>query len=114
MSAFLVVVLRVIGLIWAIGAVFIMRNAREAGDSDAARWAFAGGVLTFVAGIFLLAGSRWAAVPAVLVAAQQILFYLRQRRTLPPGSVPARPVHLQVAVVVAAATLLAVWKGLLI
>lgn len=114
MDAALVAILRVIGLIWAVGAVFIMRNARATGDSDAARWVFAGGALTFVAGLFLLIGSRWAAVPAALLALQQIAFHLRQRRALPPGTVPARPLHLQVAVVVGAAILLAAWRGLLV
>jgi len=114
MTAVLVAVLRVVGLIWAIGAVFIMRNARAAGDSDALRWVFAGGALTFVAGIFLMVGSRWAAVPAVLLAVHQAVFHIRQTRALPPGAEPPSPVHVRIAVVVAAATLLAVWKGLLI
>ncbi|MCH8952641.1 MAG: hypothetical protein IID49_11030, partial [Proteobacteria bacterium] len=82
MTAIIVVILRLVGLVWAIGAVFIIKNARASGGSDAARWVFVGGVLTFVAGIMLAAGSRWAAIPAVLVAIQQGVFHWRQTRAL--------------------------------
>ena len=85
MTAIIVVILRLVGLVWAIGAVFIIKNARASGGSDAARWVFVGGVLTFVAGIMLAAGSRWAAIPAVLVAIQQGVFHWRQTRALRPA-----------------------------
>jgi hypothetical protein len=113
MIAFLAVVLRVVGLIWAIGAVLIMRNARALGDSDAARWVFAGGVLTFVAGLMLVAGSRWAAIPAVLVAIQQGIFHWRQIRALPPGAPRPNPIQVRIAVIVALATLVLAAEGAL-
>jgi len=37
MTAIIVVILRVVGLIWAIGAVFIMKNARASGGSASKR-----------------------------------------------------------------------------
>ncbi len=113
MTAILVVILRVVGLIWAIGAVFIMRNARASGGSDAARWVFVGGVLTFAAGILLAAGSRWAAIPAVLVAIQQGVFHWRQTKALAPGAEQPNPGQVRIAVLVAAATLILVAKGAL-
>ena len=113
MTAIIVVILRLVGLIWAIGAVFIMKNARAADDSDAARWMFAGGVLTFAAGVMLAAGSRWAAIPAVLVAIQQAVFHWRQTRALAPGAPRPTPHQVQIAVLVATATLILVSKGAL-
>jgi hypothetical protein len=113
MTAVVVVILRVVGLIWAIGAVFIVNNARAAGRSDAARWVLVGGVLTFVAGIMLAAGSRWAAIPAVLLAVQQGAFHWRQTRALEPGAPRPDPTQVRVAVVVAVATLILVAKGAL-
>ena len=117
MTAIVVVILRVVGLIWAIGAVFIINNARAAGGvkggSDAARWVLVGGVLTFAAGIMLAAGSRWAAIPAVLVALQQGVFRWRQTRALAPGAPRPNPTQVWVAVVVAVATLILVAKGAL-
>ncbi|MFQ5566491.1 MAG: hypothetical protein ACE5EU_09030 [Paracoccaceae bacterium] len=113
MTAIIVTILRVVGVIWAIGAVFIMNNARASGWSDAARWVFVGGVLTFVAGIMLAAGSRWAAIPAVLVAIQQGVFHWRQTRDLPPGAPRPAPHQVRIAVLVATATLILVAKGAL-
>ena len=113
MTAVVVTVLRVIGLIWAIGAVFIMRNARASGDSEAARWLFAGGVLTFAAGVFLIAASRWAAIPAVLLVLQQGLFHWRFVRTLPPGVPRPGPSQVIVAWLVAAVVLLLISQGAL-
>ena len=113
MTAIVVVILRLVGLIWAIGAVFIMKNARASGGSDAARWVFVGGVLTFAAGILLAAGSRWAAIPAVLVAIQQGGFHWRQTRNLTPGAPRPTPHQVRIAVLVAAATLILVSKGAL-
>jgi hypothetical protein len=113
MTAIVVVILRLVGLIWAIGAVFIMKNARAAGGTDAARWLFVGGALTFVAGIMLAAGSRWAAIPTVLVAIQQGVFHWRQTRALAPGAPRPNPTQVQVAVVVAVATVILVMKGAL-
>ena len=103
MTAIIVVILRVVGLIWAIGAVFIMKNARASGGSDAARWVFVGGVLTFAA-------SR---MPAVLVAIQQGVFHWRQTRALAPGAPRPAPHQVRIAVLVAAATLILVSKGAL-
>jgi hypothetical protein len=113
MITFFTVLLRVVGLIWAIGAVLIMRNARALGDTDGARWVFTGGVLTFAAGILLAAGSRWALIPAVLVAIQQGVFHWRQVRALPPGAPRPNPNQVRIAVVVAVATLVLVAKGAL-
>ena len=113
MTAIIVVILRLVGLVWAIGAVFIIKNARASGGSDAARWVFVGGVLTFVAGIMLAAGSRWAAIPAVLVAIQQGVFHWRQTRALAPGAPRHTPHQVQIAVLVATATLILVAKGAL-
>ncbi len=117
-SAVILMALRLYGLISAIGGVLILRNARETrraqGDTDALRWILTGGALTFVTGIFLASGSRWAAVPAVLPAAQQVALHARQDRILPPGAAPRGPVHMRIALVVAAATLVAVRKGLLV
>ena len=111
MTEVLVIILRVIGLIWAIGAVSIMHNALVLGGSDAARWVFVGGVLTFVAGVMLAAGSQWAAIPAVLVALQQWVFHRRQILALPPGAPRPSPNQVRVAVLVATATLILVAKG---
>jgi hypothetical protein len=108
MLTFFTVALRVVGLIWAIGAVLIMRNARELGDTDGARWVFAGGVLTFAAGLMLAAGSRW-----VLVAIQQGVFHGRQIRVLPPGAPRPSANQVRIAVIVAMATLVLVAKGAL-
>ncbi len=113
MTAIVVVILRVVGLVWAIGAVFIMNNARASGGSDAARWVFVGGVLTFAAGTMLAAGSRWAAIPAVLVAIQQGVFHWRQIKALAPGAPRPTPHQVRIAVLVAAATLILVYKGAL-
>jgi len=113
MTAIIVVILRLVGLVWAIGAVFIMKNARAHRTAEAARWVFVGGALTFVAGIMLAAGSRWAALPAVLVAIQQGVFHWRQTRAPAPGAPRPSPTQVQVAVVVAVATLILVAKGAL-
>lgn len=113
MTVAVLVILRVVGLIWAIGAVFIMKNARAAGDSDAARWIFVGGALTFAAGLLLVAASRWAAIPAVLLVIQQGLFRWYFVRMLPPG-VPRPPVtQLAVAILVAVTALILISKGAL-
>jgi hypothetical protein len=113
MTAIVLAILRVVGLIWAIGAVFIMKNARAAGDSEAARWVFVGGALTFVAGLLLMVASRWAAIPAVLLVIQQGLFHWYQVRGLPP-EVPRPPAtQVVVAVLVAVATLILISKGAL-
>ena len=114
LTATLVAVLRVLGLIWAIGGVIIMRNARAAGDTDALRWVFLGGALTFGAGLFLAAGSRWAAIPAVLLVAHQAWFHWRQVRDLPPGAPRPRPTHAVIALLVTAAILILVSKGALV
>jgi len=117
MTAIVVLILRLVGLVWAIGAVFIINNARAArgvdGGSDAARWVLVGGVLTFAAGIMLAAGSRWAAIPAVLVALQQGAFHWRRIRALPPGAERPNPTQVRVALAVAVATLILVAKGAL-
>lgn len=109
----IVILLRLVGVIWAVGAVLIMKNARASGDSDAARWLFVGGALTFVAGLMLAAGSRFAAIPVVLVVIQQTAFHWRQTRALPPGAPRPTTVHIQIALVVAVATLIFVAKGAL-
>ncbi|HSF94616.1 MAG TPA: hypothetical protein VLA52_06270 [Thermohalobaculum sp.] len=114
MTAAIVVILRVIGLIWAIGSVFIMRNARAAGDSDAARWVFVGGVLTFAAGLLLAAASRWAVLPAVLLAVQQALFHWRQAKLMPPDAPRPNPAHVAIATMVALAAAILAAKGALI
>jgi len=113
LTAIVLVILRVLGLVWAIGAVFIMKNARAAGDSEAARWVFVGGALTFAAGLLLVAASRWAAIPAVLLALQQGVFHWRQVRTLPEGAPRPNPTQVVVAVLVSVATLILVSKGAL-
>ena len=113
MITFFAVAVRVVGLIWAIGAVLIMRNARELGDTDGARWVFAGGALLFFAGVMLVAGSLWALIPAVLVAIQQGVFHWRQIRALEPGAPRPNPNQVRIAVVVAMATLVLVAKGAL-
>ena len=114
MTAIVLVVLRVLGLIWAIGAVFIIKNARAAGGSEAGRWVLVGGLLTFVTGLLLLAASRWAAIPAVMLAIQQGAFHWRQARTLPPEIPRPNPSQVIVAVLVALATLILVSKGALL
>ncbi len=113
MTAIVTILLRIVGLIWAIGAVFIMKNARASGDSDAARWIFVGGVLTFCAGILLAAASRYAAIPAVLLVLQQGAFHWRQTKSLPLGAARPSTIHLQIALLVAAATVILVVKGAL-
>ncbi len=113
MTAVIAIALRIVGLIWAIGAVFIMKNARAAGDSDEARWVFVGGVLTFAAGILLAAASRYAAIPAVLLVGQQAAFHWRQTKALPPGAERPSTIHLQIALLVAVATVILVAKGVL-
>ena len=114
MTAIVVVILRVIGLIWAVGAVFIIKNARAAPDSDAARWVLAGGVLTFVTGLMLLVASRWAAIPALLLVVQQGLFHWRQVRRLPEGAPRPKPGQVVIAGLVAAAILILASTGALI
>jgi hypothetical protein len=113
MTAIILAILRVLGLIWAIGAVFIMKNARAAGDSEASRWVFVGGVLTFAAGLLLVVASKWAAIPAVLLAIQQGLFHWRQVRTLPPDVPRPNPSQVMIAMLVAVATVILVTKGAL-
>jgi Flp pilus assembly pilin Flp len=117
MTVVVLAILRIYGLIAAIGAVFIIRNAQESrrkdGDSDAARWLLVGGVLSFAAGTMLLVASRWAAVPAVLLALHQAAFHWRQIRALPPGSPRPAPVHAVIAALVAVATVILVAKGAL-
>lgn len=114
MTAIIVIFLRIVGLIWAIGAVFIMKNARDMDDRDAARWVFTGGVLTFVAGILLAAGSRWAITPVVLLAVQQAVFHWRQTRGLPPDAERPSPTQVRIAVLVAVATAVLVYQGALV
>ena len=114
MTGIAVTILRVLGLIWAIGAVFIMRNARATGDSDAARWVFFGGALTFGAGMLLIVASRWAVIPAVLLAVQQAAFHWHQAKTLPPGMPRPNPAHVIVAAVVAVAVVILALKGALV
>lgn len=113
MTAIIVIILRIVGVIWAVGAVLIMKNARASGDTDAARWVFVGGALTFVAGLMLAAGSRFAVIPAVLVVLQQAAFHWRQTRALPAEAPRPSTVHIQIALVVAVATLILVAKGAL-
>jgi len=117
MTAVILALMRVYGLISAIGAVFIIRNAWEArrahGDSDAVRWLLAGGVLAFAAGMLLVAASRWAAIPAALLALQQGAFYWRQTRGLAIGAPRPTPTHAVVAALVSLATLILASKGAL-
>ena len=113
MTTVIVILLRLVGVIWAVGAVLIMKNARASGDTDSARWVFVGGALTFVAGLMLAAGSRFAAIPAVLVVIQQAVFHWRQTRALPPGARQPSTLHIQIALVVAVATVILVAKGAL-
>ena len=113
MTAIIVIILRIIGLIWAIGAVLIMKNARASGDTDAARWVFVGGALTFAAGLLLAAGSRFAVIPALLVVIQQGIFHWRQTRDLPAGAPRPSTVHIQIALLVAVAILILTARGAL-
>jgi len=113
MTAVVLAVLRVVGLIWAIGAVFIMKNARAAGDSDPARWVFVGGALTFVAGLLLMVASRWAAIPVVALVIQQGLFHWFYVRTMPPDAPRPPATQIVVAFLVAVATLILISKGAL-
>jgi len=108
-----VAIIRVIGLIWAIGSVSIIRNARSANDEDARRWIIVGGVLTFVAGLLMLVASRWAVVPVLLLVAQQGVFHLRQAKRLPEGAARPNPAHVIIAAMVAAVVVLLALNGAL-
>lgn len=112
MSGALVAVLRVVGLLWAIGGVFIMLNARRGDDPDAVRWVFVGGALSFVAGLLLLVGSPWALVTIALLLLQQGAFHLRQIRALPRGTPRPRPTQLLAAALIGVLALLAHAPGL--
>ena len=111
MTLAMAMLLLVIGLIWAVGGVVIMKNARAAGDGDAARWVFVGGALTFAAGLLIAAASKYAAIPVVLLVIQQVAFHWRQTRALPEGAPRPGTFHLQIAVMVAIATVILVAKG---
>lgn len=113
MTAIALIILRIVGLIWAVGAVLIIRNARAHGDSEAARWVLAGGILTMATGLLLVAASRWAVPLAILLAAQQAVFHWRQSRILPPDMPRPNPSHVIVAILVALAAAYLASRGAL-
>ncbi len=110
MAGALIALLRVIGLIWAVGGVFIMLNARAAGDSEATRWLFTGGALSFAAGLLLLTASPWALGPIALLTLQQAAFHWRRGRAI--GSARPRPIQVLAAVAIGVLAVLAYWPTL--
>ncbi len=104
MIEILALVLRLIGVVWAVGAVFIIANAVAMGRSTEARWVLAGGVLTLVAGVLLALAHPWAVIAAVIVAIQQAFFHWRRTRAL--GGRAPRPTQVWVALAVAATAML--------
>ena len=111
MLEILTLVLRVIGVAWAIGALYIISNALKMGRSTEARWVLAGGALTLVAGILLALASPWGAVAAVAVAIQQAIFHWRRAREL--GTQAPRPTQVWIALAVAAMAMLLARAGAL-
>ena len=109
MIEILTLILRLIGAVWAVGAVFIMMNALRIGRSAEARWVLAGGALTLVAGLLLVLGSSWAVYAAVLVAVQQAVFHWRRSRAL--GGEAPRPTQVWIALAVAAMAMLLTRAG---
>lgn len=111
MLEILALILRLIGVVWAVGAVFIIANALRLGRSAEARWVLAGGALTFVAGAMLALGSPWAVIAAVAVAVEQAVFHWLQTRRL--GREAPRPTQVWIALAVAAVAMLLARAGAL-
>ncbi len=100
-------VLRIVGVLWILGAVFLMRQlwfnskldpmiealdqmAKEMGAPDSGkkldidngreRWMAAGGVIMLAAGVAMGLGHRLAAPLLAALIVQQLLYFIRQRR----------------------------------
>ena len=101
------IILRIVGVLWILGAVFLMRQlwfnsrldpmieqldrlAKEMGapgsgkkldiDNGRERWMAAGGVIMLAAGIAMGLGHRLAVALLAAMVVQQLLYFLRQRR----------------------------------
>lgn len=109
MIEILSLLLRLIGVAWAIGALFIISNALQLGRSTEARWVLAGGALTLVAGVLLALASPLGAIAAVAVAVQQAVFHWRRTRAL--GRQAPRPTQVWIALAVAAMAMLLTRAG---
>ena len=105
----LALILRAIGVVWAVGGLFIVGNALGMGRSAEARWILAGGALTVVAGVLLALASPYAAIAAVVVAVQQSFFHWLRARRL--GRDAPRPVQVWIALAVAATAMLVTRAG---
>lgn len=112
MLEILALVLRLIGVVWAIGALFIIANALKLGHSAEARWLLAGGTLTLVAGILLALANPWAVIAAVAVAVEQAVFHWLRTRRL--GREAPRPTQVWIALAVAALAMLLARAGALV
>ena len=104
MIEILTLILRLVGAVWAVGALFIIANAVRMGRSAEARWVLAGGVLTLAAGVLLALAHPYAVIAAVIVAIQQSFFHWRRARAL--GAEAPRPTQVWVARAVAATAML--------
>lgn len=109
MIEILTLILRLVGVAWAVGALFIIANAVKMGRSTEARWLLAGGVLTLTAGILLALAHPLGAVAAVIVAVQQAFFHWRRSRAL--GGETPRPTQVWIALAVAATAMLLTRAG---
>lgn len=89
------IALRLVGALWLIGGIFLIRQLMTFGKIERAlaqigddpnddpgrdRWMMAGGAATTLAGVTMLAGTRWALLAIALVVIHQLAYFIRQRR----------------------------------